>query len=89
MNMDRKFNGIYSDNVSYHLTGENVAKYIQRRKEVLNSGGFLFHFFVNVTKSRKQMICFLHLVIGYLEGGILDYYSDLLYVEMRIETEKR
>jgi trans-aconitate methyltransferase len=42
---DRKFDCIYSNKVLHHLTKEDLAKSLQRQKDVLNSNGIVFHSF--------------------------------------------
>ena len=43
MNIDKKFDCIYSNKVLHHLTKDNLRKSLIKQSEVLNSNGLLFH----------------------------------------------
>ena len=42
---DRRFDGIYSNKVLYHLTREELISSLMRQKQVLNRGGVIMHSF--------------------------------------------
>jgi cyclopropane fatty-acyl-phospholipid synthase-like methyltransferase len=45
MNIGRRFDGIYSNKVLHHLTGEEIRESFKAQANVLNSRGILFHSF--------------------------------------------
>jgi cyclopropane fatty-acyl-phospholipid synthase-like methyltransferase len=42
---DRKFDGIYSNKVLIHLSGDQLRQSFRRQEAILNPGGILFHSF--------------------------------------------
>ena len=85
---DRKFDCIYSNKVLHHLTKEDLAKSLQRQKEMLNPNGIVFHSFWKGSKVEK------------MEGLLFTYYEtedlknmtgsdfDILALETYTEIEK-
>ena len=62
MNIERKFDCIYSNKVLHHLSTKKLKKSIQKQKPLLNNEGVLFHSFWRGDKDEtyKQMyFCYL------------------------------
>jgi len=84
----QKFDCIYSNKVLHHLTKKNLAKSLQRQKEILNPNGIVFHSFWQGNKTEE------------IEGLLFTYYEmddlkkisesdyDVLSMETYTEMEK-
>ena len=85
---DRKFDCIYSNKVLHHLTKEDLAKSLQKQKEMLNPNGIAFHSFWKGNKVEE------------MEGLLFTYYGtedlkkmvesnfDVLAMETYTEMER-
>ena len=88
LNVDRKFDAVYSNKVLHHLTKENFKKSLARQLEVVNEGGILFHSFWYGDK--EEMMENLRFVY-YTEETIKDFLpegTDLLAIELYMEEEE-
>ena len=85
---DRKFDCIYSNKVLHHLTKEDMAKSLQRQKEVLNPNGITFHSFWKGNKVEEME----GLLFTYYEMGDLNKMAgsdfEILALETYTEMEK-
>jgi len=88
LQIDRKFDCIYSNKVLHHLTRDDLDKSLQRQKEILNPNGIAFHSFWKGSKVEE------------MEGLLFTYYEmedlknmaelnfDVLAIETYTEMEK-
>ena len=77
MDIDRKFDCIYSNKVLHHLTKEQLEKSIANQAKVLNRGGILFHTFWYGDKEEEHSgLRFIY----YTE----DKFSELVGIEFEI-----
>lgn len=53
LNIDRKFDCIYTNKVLYHLTEEELIKSLNQQKDLLNEEGLLLHSFWEGNKKEK------------------------------------
>ena len=85
---DQKFDCIYSNKVLHHLTKENLAKSLQRQKEMLNPNGIIFHSFWKGNKVEEmEGLLFTYYEIGDLKKMIESIF-DVLAMETYTEIEK-
>jgi len=53
MDINRRFDGIYSNKVLHHLTREEIRESFKAQAKILNTGGILFHSFWYGDKEEK------------------------------------
>ena len=88
MQIDRKFDCIYSNNVLHHLIKEDLEKSFQRQKEILNPNGIAFHSFWKGNKVEEmEGLLFTYYEIEDLKK-MVEYIFDVLAMETYTEMEK-
>ena len=85
----RKFDCIYSNKVLHHLTHEDLAKSLQRQKEILSPNGIAFHSFWKGNKvEQMEELLFTYYEIEKLKE-IAEHDFEILAAETYTEIEDR
>ena len=85
MDIDRKFDGIYSNKVLHHLTRDDLKTSLHKQAEVLNDNGILFHsFWYGDKQEEMDGLLFTYYTKETLKQTIGEQYRIL---EMRQYTE--
>jgi len=88
LEIDQKFDGIYSNKVMHHLKDSELIKSIKRQHEILNADGIICHSFWKGEGSEV----FKGLFVNYhSKTSITNFYQEhfeILYIEDYMEFEK-
>jgi trans-aconitate methyltransferase len=88
MELDRKFDCIYSNKVLIHLSKEECNQSLKKQKMALNKKGILFHSFWHGDKVEKHHgLLFTYYLEDELRSMVKDDY-DILKIEKYKEFEK-
>ncbi len=86
MNINRKFDCIYSNKVLHHLTKEELKESLRGQSEVLNSNGILFHSFWYGDKEEKfpglRVVYYTEETFGEIIGGEYKIVGSERYSEI-------
>ena len=86
MNIDRRFDGIYSNKVLHHLTRVELKESLQRQKAVLNNGGILLHALWYGDKEEElsglRFVYYTEAIFGEMVGSEYELMEATRYTEM-------
>lgn len=89
MEIERRFDGIYSNKVLHHLTREEFKESLKRQGAVLNSGGILFHSLWYGDKEEEmsglRFVYYTEKTFGELVGPEYEVVEAKKYTEMEPE----
>ena len=86
MNINRRFDGIYSNKVLHHLTREEIRKSFKAQVNVLNNSGILFHSFWYGNKEEEfaglRVVYYTEETFGEIIGGEYEVVTSERYSEL-------
>lgn len=80
INIERKFDCIYSNKVLHHLNDEELKNSLIKQKEILNDGGILFHtFWLGDKQESMEGMLFNYVTKSKLQQMVKDHFEIVIF----------